>query len=180
MEMLPDLRIPRVLPGLRVKMYAKKTLPAIPPKENFCAAMISTRSRLPEDLQERAGWVHNILEVAFPLNFASVELAVAMLNEEAAHFGWRFLVPMNGTQFEKLASPAFVTVNHPDARAALAELEEVTSRGDAAWRNHMQDIGARGRQEEFMAFADKPQGFALGIRLQPVLVDGKLQQVSSR
>lgn len=179
MEMLPDLRIPRVLPGLRVRMYARETLRTIPADENFCAVMISARSRLPKDLPERARWAHHIPGVMFPANFASVELAVAMLNEEAVRFGWRFLVPMNGTRFEELSSPAFVSANHPDTLAALAELDKIVHPGnDPGWDNYMQGIGAKGRKDEYMAFVENPTEFALGIRLDQA-VAAELQPVTS-
>lgn len=161
---LSDIKVRRFFNRSRLQRVVEE-LQAIPGDENFCLIKISAHARLPRKKLEGV-CVSHIPIVCRHTAAAGLELAVAMISEQAAQAGWHFHLPSKGTTAELYHTNRSEVTE--EAQHAVDELIQLADEDDIddRWHHFMHDIGAAGRKKVYLRRATNPEGFAIGIRVQ--------------
>ena len=166
MHRLPALEIPkhRFTDG-KIRRYLEDYLKTISSDENFSGLKLTTTAEpgSRNDVLDRAEWVANIPATTFFTSWTALERATATLSELAVNLGWYFFMPGKRSLIENSWVERF-SLNE-EIEQAGKELLKMCDDESIYNDGYLHDIGARGRREEYLAWARRPEGYALGVRL---------------
>lgn len=170
-QLLPDLDLRCLVsynPNRRgAATYLKRHVGTIPEAVLFCGFRIMTRAKLQRNPESAGGTSHGIPVHTRYSSLAALDLATALLSQEAERYGWYFHLPEWFRFDRNNQHPLHAEFpNLVDAEERLRQLAESAMESESDMRDMMMAEGARHRRAIYAAEARNPNGYVLGVRVQ--------------